>query len=59
MFFLIFLLCFQFVEFREDNYESLKRVGYITAFVEAKGSSWVSFLNTSFVDFEKTIQKVQ
>ncbi|XP_011303203.1 aminopeptidase N isoform X2 [Fopius arisanus] len=48
-----------FVEFREDNYESLKPVGYITAFVEAKGNSWVSFLNTSFVNFEKTMERMQ
>ncbi|XP_063990890.1 aminopeptidase N-like isoform X2 [Diachasmimorpha longicaudata] len=47
-----------FVEFREDNYDSLKPVGYITAFVEAKGNSWVSFLNTSFVNFEKTMQRI-
>ncbi|KAK0167934.1 hypothetical protein PV327_001785 [Microctonus hyperodae] len=44
-----------FQSFRDTNYESLKPVGYITAFVEAKGTSWVSFLNHSLVDFEKTL----
>ncbi|XP_044004952.1 aminopeptidase N-like isoform X2 [Aphidius gifuensis] len=47
-----------FQNFRESNYDSLKPVGYITAFVEAKGNSWVSFLNNSFVDFDKTIRKI-
>ncbi|KAH0560625.1 aminopeptidase Q-like isoform X1 [Cotesia glomerata] len=46
-----------FQNFRDQNYESLKPVGYITAFVEAKGTSWISFLNNSLSDFEETIDR--
>ncbi|XP_057333154.1 thyrotropin-releasing hormone-degrading ectoenzyme-like isoform X2 [Microplitis mediator] len=48
-----------FQNFRDGNYESLKPVGYITAFVEAKGTSWISFLNHSLSDFENTINRLK
>ncbi|XP_034944929.1 aminopeptidase N-like isoform X2 [Chelonus insularis] len=44
-----------FQNFRDNNYESLKPVGYITALVEARGTSWISFLQKSLADFQDNI----